>query len=70
MWRGKARSAEICRPNGVTRAFQVRRYKIEPVEGNFCCNLFSKERCRFEGFDELEPDRQEVPVVVERLLLA
>ena len=80
--RGKARSAEICRPDGVTRfagslepvafacSLQVSRYKIEPVEGSFRRNLLSKERCRIEGLDELKPNRPEVAVVVEGLLLA
>jgi hypothetical protein len=37
-----ARSAQICRPNGVTRVFQVSRYKVKPLKGSRARNLFTK----------------------------
>lgn len=62
------RSAQIARPEGVTRTFQVSRYKIEPVER--ARNLLSKDDCRAALADKLEPDRPEVAIVVEPLLLS
>jgi hypothetical protein len=37
-----ARSAQIGRPNGVTRVFQVSRYKVKPFKGSRARNLLSK----------------------------
>ena len=67
---GNARSAEICRPDGVTRTFQVIRYKVEPLKGSFCGNLFAKDCCRLAGSDEPEPCRPEMAFVVEALVRA
>jgi hypothetical protein len=36
-----ARSAEIDRPAGVTRSFQVSLYKVEPAKAVFARNLFT-----------------------------
>jgi hypothetical protein len=41
--RTDARSAQIGRPNGVTRSFQVREYSVEPSEPSLARNLFAKE---------------------------
>jgi hypothetical protein len=38
-----ARSAQIGRPDGVTRSFQVRRNKVEPREAVRARNLLSKD---------------------------
>ena len=38
----EARSAQICRPNGVARNFQVSENKVEPTESVFARNLFAK----------------------------
>jgi hypothetical protein len=37
-----ARSANIFCREGVSRCFQVSRYKIEPAEAVFACNLLAK----------------------------
>jgi len=41
-----ARSAQIRRPKGVTRAFQVSLYKVEPRKAVFARNLLAKDDCR------------------------
>ena len=64
----EARSAEIARPEGVTRSFQVSRYKIEPVER--ACNLFANEDWRAALADEIEPCGPEMSVIVESFLLS
>jgi len=63
--RTDARSAEIERPAGVARAFQVSLYKVEPTEAVFACNLLAKDwdRFRFSVLDEVEPVWPEVPLV-------
>jgi hypothetical protein len=38
-----ARSAEIDRPDGVTRSFQISLYKVEPHEAVLACNLFTND---------------------------
>jgi len=58
-----ARSAQICRPNGVTRTFQVSRYKIPPAKGSLARNLLAKDDCRAALLDEVEPRRPKVPLV-------
>jgi hypothetical protein len=42
----EARSADIECPDGVTRSFQVCRYKVEPTEAVFACNLLAKDEAR------------------------
>ena len=64
----EARSAQIGRCEGVTRCFQVSRYKIEPVER--ARNLLSKHDCRAALLDEPVPDGPEVSVIVKSFLLA
>ena len=44
--RTDARSAQICRPDGVLRTFQVSEYSIEPSKGIRTCNLLTKNDCR------------------------
>lgn len=50
----EARSAEIERPEGVTRAFHVSRYMVEPSERVLARNLLSKELVRTADVDEME----------------
>jgi hypothetical protein len=47
-----ARSAQICRPNGVARCFHVRLYSVEPSEAVLARNLFSKDDWRAALADE------------------
>ena len=58
-----ARSAQICRPNGVTLVFQVSRYSVEPRESKRAANLFSKHHCRRALAYEVCPHSEEVSVV-------
>jgi hypothetical protein len=53
--RTDARSAEIDRPDGVTRCFQVSVNKVEPSEAVLARNLLAKDCCRAMDFDEMEP---------------
>ena len=46
-------SAEICRPDGVARCFQVSLYKVEPVEAVRACNLLTKDDARTALADEV-----------------
>jgi hypothetical protein len=41
--RADARSAQICRPEGVARCFHVSVYKVEPTEAVLACNLLAKD---------------------------
>jgi hypothetical protein len=59
----EARSAQICRPEGVARCFHVSRYKIEPVESRR--NLLSNDDCRSALRDEVEPVGPEMPLVIK-----
>jgi hypothetical protein len=47
-----ARSAQICRPNGVARCFHVRLYSVDPSEAVLARNLFSKHDWRAALGDE------------------
>ena len=58
-----ARRAQIRRPDGVTRSFQVSRNKVEPPEAIRARNLLSKDDCRAALADEPEPLGPEVAVV-------
>jgi hypothetical protein len=58
-----ARSAQIGRPNGVTRTFQVRANKIQPHESFFIRNLLAKDNWRAALLDEVKPEGPEVPLV-------
>jgi hypothetical protein len=44
--RPDARSAQISRPDGVARCFQVSLYKVEPIEAVLARNLLSKDDWR------------------------
>jgi hypothetical protein len=57
MRRAEARSAEIGRPEGVSRAFQVSRYKVEPSEAVAARNLLAKDDSRAARVDQVEPCR-------------
>jgi hypothetical protein len=61
--RTDARSAQICSPNGVVRAFQVNVYRVEPHEASRARNLLSKDDCRLALADEVEEGRPQVPLV-------
>jgi hypothetical protein len=63
MRRADARSAQICRPDGVARGFHVSAYKVEPTEAVLARNLLSKDDCRLALADEVVPMRPEVPLV-------
>ena len=64
----EARSAQIARPEGVTRVFHVSRYKIEPFER--ARNLLSKHDWRAALRDKALPDGPEVALVVKACLLS
>jgi hypothetical protein len=66
----EARSAQIDRPEGVIRSFQVSRNKVEPLEAVAARNLLSKDRCRAALRDETEELRPEVASVVKAASLA
>jgi hypothetical protein len=57
MRRTDARSAQICRPDGVALAFQVSVNKVEPSEAVLARNLLSKDDERLALLDEMEPVR-------------
>jgi hypothetical protein len=61
--RADARSAQISRPAGVARSFQVSLYKVEPTEAVLACNLLAKDDWRAALADEVVPVRPEVPLV-------
>src|SRR5512139_524512 len=61
--RPDARSAQIARPDGVTRSFQVSTNKVEPREASFARNLLTNNDWRAQLTDEVEGCRPEVPLV-------
>jgi hypothetical protein len=63
--RPDARSAGINRPDGVTRSFQVSRYKVEPEESSFARNLLPKADVRATLADEPKELRPEMARIVE-----
>jgi hypothetical protein len=63
--RPDARSAQICRPDGVARFLQVSAYSVEPPEGIAARNLLSSDRCRSALADEPKPLGPKVPLVGE-----
>ena len=67
--RTDARRAQICRPNGVTRYFQVSVYKVEPVEAILARNLLSKHDWRMALCDEPIKLGPEVAGVIESAAL-
>ena len=60
-----ARSAQIDRPDGVARTFQVSVYSVEPSEAVLARNLLSKDDWRAALADEIEPGGPEVALVSE-----
>lgn len=63
MRRPEARSAEIERPEGVSRCFHVSLYKVEPTEAVLRRNLLSKDFRRSALADEMVPVGPKVPLV-------
>lgn len=68
--RTDARSAEIERPNGVVRGFQVRVNKVEPTEAILARNLLSKDDWRSALADEVEPRGPQMPLVSKPIAFA
>lgn len=66
----EARSAEIERPDGVTRSFQVSENNVEPSKAVRARNLLTKDERRAALADETEPCGPEVSLVVESSALA
>jgi hypothetical protein len=60
-----ARSAQISRPDGVARSFQVSENSVEPPKPVRARNLFAKDDWRPALVNELEPGGPEVALVVE-----
>jgi hypothetical protein len=65
-----ARSAQICRPNGVARCFHVSAYSVEPAEAVLACNLLSKDNWRAALVDEHVEGGPEVTLVVKAFALS
>jgi hypothetical protein len=65
MRRTDARSAEIDRPAGVSRFFQVSAYKVEPSEAVFACNLLTKDNVRSALADEVVEGWPQVPLIIK-----
>jgi len=55
MRRTDARRRERDTPEGVTQAFHVSVYKVDPIIDSLACNLLSKDRCRLSLRDEVLP---------------
>ena len=68
--RTDARSAQIGRPNGVSRCFHVSAYSVEPAEAVLTRNLFSKDDWRSALCDEPVKLGPEVTLVLDALALA
>jgi hypothetical protein len=68
--RTDARRAQIRRPPGVTRTFQVSAYSVPPPEGIRACNLLAHNSCRAQCGDDAEEVGPEVAVVVESVAFA
>jgi hypothetical protein len=58
-----ARSAQIRRPDGVTRSFQVKLYSVEPLKAVLACNLLAKDDWRAALADEMVERGPKVPLV-------
>lgn len=63
MRRSEARSAQISRPKGVTRRFQISRYSIEPFKSVRAANLFANDDWRAALADEVSEIRPQVSFV-------
>jgi len=61
--RADARSAQISRPDGVSRCFHVSAYSVEPAEAVLARNLLSKDDCRAALVDEHVESGPEVALV-------
>ena len=69
MWGFDARSAQICRPDGVVRTFQVSRNNIQPGEAILACNLLAKDDWRATLADEAGEVGPEMALVLRPALL-
>jgi hypothetical protein len=58
-----ARSAEIERPDGVVRCFQISLYKVDPSKAVLACNLLAKDDARAALADEVVKRGPKVPLV-------
>jgi len=65
-----ARSAQISRPDGVARCFQVSVYSVEPSEPVLARNLLSKDDWRAALIDEHVEGGPEVPLVIKPALFS
>ena len=63
--RADARSAQIERPDGVTRAFQVRLNKVEPRKCVLACNLLAKDDARASESNEMKPGGPYMPLIIK-----
>jgi hypothetical protein len=63
MRRTDARSAQIGRPDGVPRIFQVSVYKVEPFEPRCAGNLLSKDSWRIVLANEMRPRWPQMPLI-------
>jgi hypothetical protein len=68
--RTDARRAQIRRPPGVTRTFQVSAYNVPPLEGIRACNLLAHNPCRAEMADEAVEVGPQVSVIVKSFAFA
>lgn len=68
--RTDARSAQIGRPDGVLRAFQVSPNKVEPSEAVFARNLLSKHNWRPALRQEVKERWPQMPLVIKPQPLA
>ena len=57
------RSAEIDRPEGVVRSFQVSSYLVQPQEAVLARNLLSNDERRTSLLDQAEELGPEVPLI-------
>lgn len=64
-----ARSAQIGRPDGVVRTFQISRNNIQPGEAILACNLLAKDDWRATLADEAGEDGPEMALVFRAALL-
>jgi hypothetical protein len=63
--RPDARSAQIGRPEGVSRSFHVSVNKVEPSEARFASNLLAKDNWRSADLDEMVVGWPEMPLIIK-----
>jgi hypothetical protein len=67
--RPDATSWEYDHPRGVVFSRQFKLYMVEPSGASLACNLLAKDDCRSAARDKTRPDREQVSLVLESLLL-